>query len=258
MKGMSLGFIGGGRITRIFLDAIKPHKARPRNIVVCDSDPLVREKLQARFGSVISICDDHIAAAGQDVVFVALHPPAIAEVLGKVRDHIRQDAVVVSLAPKLTMARLSEILGGFNRIVRMLPNAPSAIGRGYNPVCFPDGLSGEEKQRLLVLFGNFGVSPEVAESKIEGYAIITGMGPTYLWFQLYALYELGLSFGLTEKELNEALPAMVNGTVHSMFSSYSREEVLDLIPVKPIAEHEEEWVKVYREKLTALYNKIKP
>jgi pyrroline-5-carboxylate reductase len=258
MEELTLGFIGGGRITRIFLDAIRPRKGRPRNIVVCDTDPAVREKLASRFGQVITICDDHVAAASQDIVFVSLHPPAIGDVLGKLQAHIRKDAILVSLAPKLTISRLSEILGGFSRIVRMLPNAPSAIGRGFNPVCFSGDLSAEEKQRLLVLFGNFGVSPEVGESKMEGYAIITGMGPTYLWFQLYTLYDLGLSFGLTEKDLAEALPAMVNGTVYTMFSEYSREEVIDLIPVKPIAENEEEWTKTYMEKLTALYKKIKP
>lgn len=253
-----MGFIGGGRITRIFLDAIKPRKGRPRHIVVCDPDADVRKKLESSYGDVISVCDDHIAAARQDVVFISLHPPVIGEVMGRVKEHVRKDAIVVSLAPKLTIARLTEILGGFSRIVRMLPNAPSAIGRGFNPVCFPETLSDEEKQRLSVLFGHFGVSPVVEESKLEGYAIITGMGPTYLWFQLYTLYELGLAFGLSGEDLAEALPAMVNGTVNTMFSGYSREEVLDLIPVKPIAEHEAEWTRVYNEKLSALFNKIKP
>lgn len=258
MKDKTIGFIGGGRIARIFLDAMKPHKERPQNIVVCDTDPRVRGQLEARFGNMILVCDDHAAAAGQDFVFIALHPPLIPEIMGQIKGHIQREAVVVSLAPKWTVSRLSELLGGFSRIVRMLPNAPSVIHKGYNPVFYPPDIKEDDKVLLRELFSYFGESPEVEEAKIEGYAIITGMGPTYLWFQLYELFHLGQSFGLSEKELSDALPAMVKGTVDTMFGEYSREEVLDLIPVKPIGEHEAEWTGVYREKLTALYNKIKP
>ncbi len=53
---------------------------------------------------------------------------------------LASDAVVVSLAPVLTLARLSEMLGGFGRLVRVLPNAPSLVGAGFNPVAFADDL----------------------------------------------------------------------------------------------------------------------
>jgi pyrroline-5-carboxylate reductase len=99
--------------------------------------------------------------------------------------------------------------------------------------------------------------PVVSETKLEAFAVISGMGPTYFWFQFYKLRELGLSFGLTDKEAREAVSYMVKGTLSTMSGTLKKEEVLDLIPVKPMAEHETEILSWYEQNLTGLYNKLK-
>jgi pyrroline-5-carboxylate reductase len=89
--------------------------------------------------------------------------------------------------------------------------------------------------------------------------LITGMGPTYLWFQFYQLVELAKTFGFSEDETRQALEKMVFGTIDTMFKSkLTPSEVMDLIPVKPIGEYEETIKNFYKTKLPELYNKIKP
>jgi pyrroline-5-carboxylate reductase len=140
----------------------------------------------------------------------------------------------------------------------MIPNAPSIINEGYNPVAFHPALVGADKESLLALFKVLGDAPEVGEEKLESYAILTAMGPTYLWFQLYELQNLGRQFGLTEQELNDGISKMVTGAVKAMFESrLAPEEVMDLIPVKPLGEEELNIKNVYRSKLAALYQKLK-
>jgi pyrroline-5-carboxylate reductase len=41
-------------------------------------------------------------------------------------------------------------------------------------------------------------------------------------------------------------------------SGLTAPEVIDLIPVKPIGEHESQIVEIYRNKLIGLFEKIKP
>jgi pyrroline-5-carboxylate reductase len=51
---------------------------------------------------------------------------------------------------------------------------------------------------------------------------------------------------------------MLQGSVHTMFdSSLKPEEVMDLIPVKPLGEDEETIRDSYRTKLMSLYGKLK-
>lgn len=258
MNEKSLGFIGGGRVTMILLAALEKRSLLPEQVVVSDMNADVLESLGQRFPSVRTVVGGNAEAAGQDIVFLALHPPAAGEVLGPIRGFIRKDAIVVSLMPRLTIAQLSGMLGGFPRIIRMIPNAPAIIGKGYNPVMYPAGLSAPEKDAVARLFSAFGTCPEVAEPILEAYAVITAMGPTYLWFQLYELGALARSFGMSETEAAEAVRQMAEGTLATMAESgLAPERVMDLVPVKPLGADETAILAAYRERLPGMYAKLK-
>jgi pyrroline-5-carboxylate reductase len=99
----------------------------------------------------------------------------------------------------------------------------------------------------------------VAEEKLEAYALLTGMGPTYLWFQLQALREVAAGFGLSEADILPALKRMVCGATRTLLESgLTPTEVMDLIPVKPLAEMEPQVTEMYRTRLPGLYQRIKP
>lgn len=257
MKTKMIGFIGGGRITRIFLAGWQRAGQWPGKIVVSDCNAETLAKLQARFPAIETAASR--VAAAQDVVFLAVHPPVMAEVVAGIKGALQPGALVVSLAPKFTIAKLTELLGGFTGLARVIPNAPSVLNLGFNPVVFAPGLAIADKATLTALLKPLGECPEVAEAKLEGYALLTGMGPTYLWFQLQALREVAGGFGLSDAEVAPALKRMVCGATRTLLESdLSPAEVMDLIPVKPLAEMEAQVAELYRTRLPALYQKIKP
>jgi len=254
----SIGFIGGGRITRIILGGLERKEKWPGKVIVSDANADVLKDLQKRFPKIEAVGGDIKIPAAADVVFLALHPPAIMGILGEVKSKLHRDAIVVSLAPKVAISQISAGLDGFSRIVRMIPNAPAVVNKGFNPLAFSAAFSKEEKKQLYSWFKVLGDCPEVAEEKLEAYTIITAMGPTYFWFQLYELEELGKSFGMTPKEVKESLAKMMKGALKTMTDSgLSPSEVMDLIPVKPLGEEEANIRNIYRTKLQGLYSKLK-
>lgn len=259
METLSIGFVGGGRIVRIILAAWQKKGFRPKAVVVSDPNPGALNALQHALSGVDHrLIYDNAKAASQEVVFLAVHPPALGEVLPEIAPHLQKDALVISLAPKLRIAAITKLLHGHPRIVRTIPNAASIINQGYNPVAFGAAISHSEKQELLRWFALLGTTPEVDEAKLEAYALITAMGPTYLWFQLDELEALSRSFGLSPADAKEAIGEMIHGTaalLHNAGLAY--EEVVDLIPVKPIGEHEAQIRGIYRDKLGVLYTKLK-
>jgi pyrroline-5-carboxylate reductase len=254
----SIGFIGGGRIARIMLGGFDRKDKWPGRVIISDANADVLKALKKRFPKIEEAGGDIKKSATADVVFLALHPPAIMGILGEIKSTPRRDAVVVSLAPKISISQLSGGLAGFSRIVRMIPNAPSVVNKGYNPLTCSAAFSKDDKKKLRSWFKILGDCPEVAEDNLEAYAILTAMGPTYFWFQLYELEELGNSFGLTHKEIKEGLTKMLKGTLKTMIDSgLSPMEVMDLIPVKPLGEEETNIRSIYRTKLQGLYGKLK-
>ena len=259
MNTKSIGFIGGGRVARIFLEGWQRTKAMPDKIVVSDCNAETLAKLKARFPTIETAPGNSAAAAAQDIVFLAVHPPVMAEVVAGIKGSLKSGALVVSLAPKFTLTKLTELLGGFARLARVIPNAPSVMNLGFNPVTFAPALTAADKTELTGLFAPLGDFPEVAESKLEGYALLSGMGATYLWFQLQALREVSAGFGLTDADITQALKRTVCGATRTLLESgLTPAEVMDLIPVKPLAEMEAQVGEMYRTRLPALYQKIKP
>ncbi len=255
----SVGFVGGGRIARILLVGLSRCGKLPSQVVVSDvsSEPL--EKLKSLVPEVKTVVNGNKDAAAADIVFLALHPPAIVSAANEIKMVLKSEAILVSLAPKVTMARLKDMLDGFDRLVRMIPNACSIVNSGYNPICFSSAISESEKQELINWLSGLGECPEVAEEKLEAYAMLTGMGPTYFWFQWVELVELGKSFGLTAEEASDGVKKMLVGAVRTLFESgLSPDDVIDLIPAKPLADEEPQIRTAYKQRLTALYQRLKP
>ena len=259
MSAKTIGFIGGGRITRVFLGGWRKAGTMPAKVVVSDIDAQALARIKESFGAVEIVCDDNAAAMGQDVVLLALHPPAIPDALAGLQGSMRPTSILVSLAPKLTMVRLSDLLGGFDRLVRVIPNAPSIVGAGFNPVAFSSRLTSADRVLVKDLLSPLGEVYETAEEKLEAFAVLTGMGPTYFWPLLYELVALGESFGLTSTEATAGTRQMLAGTVATMFDSgLDAKAVQDLIPVKPLADMEQMILDAYRTNLKAVFEKIRP
>lgn len=258
MKEKSTGFIGGGRITRVFLEGFGRKGVQFPRIFVSDTNTETLQRLKERFPHIEVLANDNRTPASAELVFLALHPPVVPDVLKDIRKSLRADSIIISLAPKITMAKVSEILGGFSRIIRMIPNAPSVVNEGYNPVVFGVGINEQEKDELLRLFSTLGECPVVKEETLEAYAILTGMGPTYFWFQWEELARIAKSFGIKPADARAALSRMIDGAAKTLFlSGLSPEEVMNLIPVRPLGDEEESIKTLYHSKLEAAYKRLK-
>ncbi|MEI6679197.1 MAG: NAD(P)-binding domain-containing protein [Mariniphaga sp.] len=257
METESLGFIGGGRITKIFLQAFANKKEKFNSILVYDTNADVLNALKHQFPQ-IEIADNLHQAAKQSILFIALHPPVIMETLDRISEIVSNDTMVISLAPKITIEKIASKLKTAN-IARMIPNATSYINEGYNPVTFAPDFSGKEKSASLEILNLLGNTFEVAENKLEAYALLSAMLPTYFWFQWEELSQIGTQIGLTDQESKASVHQTLLAAINLMFNSkLSPEQVMDLIPVKPIGEHQAQISEIYQTKLMGLYSKIKP
>ena len=253
----SVGFIGGGRVTKILLQGFKNKDVKFEKVVVTDTNPEVLTKLKKQFPEIITA--DTKSAAGQDIVFIALHPPVVMDTLELIKNDLKAGATVISLAPKINLPKLSLKLGHIKNLARLIPNATSYINEGYNPVTFASGFDPSIKQLILDLLKTLGNTFEVSEERLESYAIMSAMLPTYFWFQWRELAEIGGKIGLTHEESKKSIYETIIASLNLMYKAgLTPSEVIDLIPVRPIGEHEQQITEIYKTKLIGLFEKIKP
>jgi len=244
-------------VTKILLQGFKNKNVKFGKIVVTDTNPEVLANLKKQFPEVEA--SEAKVAASQEIVFIALHPPVVMDTLEVVKNDVKADAVVVSLAPKINLPKLSMKLGHVKNLARLIPNATSYINEGYNPVTFAAGFDNSMKQEVMELLSTLGTTFEVSEEKLESYAIMSAMLPTYFWFQWRELAEIGNKIGLSEEESKRSIYKTIVASLDLMYKSgLSASEVIDLIPVKPIGEHEPQITEIYKTKLIGLFEKIRP
>ena len=251
----SIGIIGAGRIAHILLGGWKHTATALPPIRVYDVSTEALTTLKTAFPQVqISTLEE---TSNSDLRLLGVHPPVLADLLPQIRPLLRPEAVVCSLAPKLRLPQLQAQLGGFHRLARMNPNATSIIGQGMNPLVFAPQLPEVARLSLRTLFAPLGHLPEVADEQLESYAVISAMGPTYFWFQFHALEQLAESFGLARHEARQAIAAMLHGAVDTLLSSeLPPEVVMDLVPVRPLADDEETITNMLATRLRAIHSKL--
>lgn len=180
------------------------------------------------------------------------------ETLEKIKTVVSEQTILVSLSPKITIEKMASVVAA-KQIVPILPNATSIINHAYNPVAFAVPMTEIQKWYVLEMLNLLGVAFETSEEKLEAYALISAMLPTYFWFQWLEIESIGQQLGLSEIECKEAIYETLNAALNTMYRSEMKpEEVMDLIPVKPIGANEDEIRAIYQEKLIGLYQKIKP
>jgi pyrroline-5-carboxylate reductase len=253
----TIAFIGGGRITRILLQAFKNAKVTFSCVTVYDIDEGALNSLKARFPHLqTSSKIEEISPA--DLVILAVHPPVVMETLEKIKTKLKGNSVLLSLAPKFSIWKLESLLANLPNIARMNPSASAIVNKGVNPISFSGSFDKVVKESLISLLQPLGYLPEVTDSKIEAYAVVSAMGHTYFNFQVQKLKELAISFGMTDEEASKAISNMLWGTTETLFhSGLTYDEVNDLVPVKPMNDVEEIISGYYDKYLTGIYNKIK-
>ena len=252
----SMGFIGSGRAAKIILGGLRDAQGLDFRVIASDTAQDVIDGLIKEIPGVMSAGNDNKKSAGCDYVFISLHPPVFVDELKKISDAVKDDAVIISLAPRIKIGKIREITGVKN-IIRLIPNSPSILGKGYNPVVFSDEFDPALKREMISIFEKLGELVEVREESLEIYAVITAMGPTYFLFQWKELLDLAIDFGLSEKDAMDGVRQMLSGTL-SLFSKpgMSFAEKNDLIPVRPLSEAEDNIKNIFRNGLNSIFNKL--
>lgn len=253
----SLGFIGGGKNTRILLNAFTNKDLKFRRVVVSDINPLVIERLKEQYPFVDA--ESASAAAGQSIVFLAMDQDMLMDTLGLISSEFSENTIIISMAPDINFAKLALRLQNFHKIARVLPAPAAYINEAYTPVAFSSGFTQSEKDDVLELFGHLGKSFEVPEDKLQTYSAMSAVFPAYFWYQWQEMINMGTEMGLSEAETADFISESLRSSLNLRYrSGLSEQQVIDLMPFSPVEENEAEIREGYRRRLVDLYRRHRP
>lgn len=127
---MKLGFIGTGNMASAIMGGIIKNQIIPANeIIGADVMEAGRKRVKEQFGIQVT-ADNHEVVRNSDVVILSVKPQFYAEVIAEIKDDVREDQIIITIAPGKTLAWLKEQFGKNVKIVRTMPNTPALVGEG--------------------------------------------------------------------------------------------------------------------------------
>jgi len=135
--------------------------------------------------------------------------------------------LVLSIAAGIRSVDLARWLGGYDAIVRTMPNTPALIGMGVTGLAAQPGVSAPQREQADAVMRAVGKTVWLEdESQIDPVTAVSGSGPAYVFFFLEAMQEAALQMGLTPQQGRELALATFTGAAQLAAQSDEPVEVL--------------------------------
>ena len=198
MLTQKIGFIGAGKMGGALIEGILRNKlVSPENLWVCDK---FAEKLAllAEKGVNTSTRIEPIIR-NTDVIFIAVKPQNIPEVLENLKGKIQASQLVVSLAAGITTSFIIKKLNKEIPLIRIMPNMPALLGEGITAISPIEKVNLEQKGLARKILETAGEVIEVPESQQDAVTGLSGSGPAYIYNVIQGLIRGGIRAGLNSE-----------------------------------------------------------
>ncbi len=136
------------------------------------------------------------AAAQAEVVFLGVKPYQITDVCTEIRDALKPEAVVVSVAAAVTIEMMEAALVPGQPVIRTMPNIPLSVGAGVVGLSAGTHVSKQQVEQVAELLGASGSVHVLDEDQIDALSAIAGSGPAYAFYLAEHMAAAGAELGL--------------------------------------------------------------
>jgi pyrroline-5-carboxylate reductase len=160
--------------------------------------PQARAVLSAQCGVSAEATLPYCLDAGE-VVVLAIKPQNMREVAQELGPKL-DDQLVVTIAAGIRTCDLSRWLGGYERIVRVMPNTPALVLAGISALFALPAVDASARAHAESILSAVGSTVWVErEELLDAVTAVSGSGPAYVFYFMEAIMraaeELGLSAG---------------------------------------------------------------
>ena len=204
------GFIGMGNMGYAMLKGLLS-VYMPSDIIFTCPDLEKCKRISQETGVRYAESNAECANNAQYVV-LAVKPQVYNVVLKNINNVIREDSVVISIAPGISIDNIKSQLGINARVVRAMPNTPALVGEGMTGVAYDkENFSFEEREVIDSFFNSFGKVVYVSENQMNAIVCASGSSPAYVYMFIEALADSVVKYGVPRKDAYQMAAQTVMG-----------------------------------------------
>lgn len=213
---MKIGFIGLGNMATAMMGGII------KNNIVDASDIIGTDRTEANvqkaYDNLLINCvkDNATCAKMVDILVLSVKPQVYPVVINEIKDSIKENCIIVSIAPGKTIEWLEKQFNGDadikRKIVRCMPNTPALVLEGCTGVCKNKNVTDEEFDKVLKILRGFGKAYEVSENQMDAVVAVSGSSPAYVFMMIEAMADAAVLEGIPRDKSYEFAAQAVLGS----------------------------------------------
>ena len=188
---MKYGFIGCGNMGSSLVRAL--HKSTT-DIAVADFSEKSKD-----FAKELGILhtDNETIIKNCNRIFLGVKPHIMASCLAPLQSLLAEKKpLLISMAAGVEIAKIEELVGCKLPIIRIMPNTPTAVGKGTIVYCRNELVDDETLNDWLSDMAPCGIVDALQESLIDVASALSGSGPAYMYMMIEALADGAVACGL--------------------------------------------------------------
>ncbi|MCW4021103.1 MAG: pyrroline-5-carboxylate reductase [Candidatus Bathyarchaeota archaeon] len=188
---VKVGFIGSGKMAEALIRSMLNMEIMQVLVIASDISE-ERRNLIGNLDNVEATDDNLKVVEDAEVIFIAVKPQNIDEVLDEVKD---TDKLVVSIAAGVPIRRLESKLTKA-RVIRIMPNTPCLVGEMAGGFALGTRATEADAEMLMKLLKNAGTIFQMDEEHLDTVTALSGSGPAFIAYIVKAMAEGAVKQGL--------------------------------------------------------------
>lgn len=211
---MKYGFIGCGNMGSSLVRALTN---TTKDIAIADFSAKAKDFAQSLS---LAYVDNEVLVNSCDRIFLAVKPHILSSCLAPLKGLLAEKKpLLISMAAGVEIAQIESMLDVKLPIIRIMPNTPTAVGKGVILYCCNDLVDAAILEDWLADMAPCGLLNPLPESQIDAASALSGSGPAYMYLMIEALADGAVACGLPRDKAMLYAAATMEGAARMYLSS---------------------------------------
>ncbi|HDZ24840.1 MAG TPA: pyrroline-5-carboxylate reductase [Desulfobacteraceae bacterium] len=190
------GFIGAGNMgTALIKGLIESGVYGKGQLGASDKDSSALKRMADQFG-VESYGSNRDLVNQCSTVVLSIKPQNMKDVLDEVKDGIRGDHLIISIAAGIPLKMIHDVLKRDIPLIRVMPNTPALVQKGVSALAAGEFATPEHITVARTIFDAVGDTVEEEETMMDAVTALSGSGPGYVFRMMECMVDAGVGVGL--------------------------------------------------------------
>lgn len=174
------GFIGTGSMGSMLIRKFIGTGLVAPGAISASSKSGISARALAGTTGITAVPSNRTVAGNADILFICVKPLEVRGVLTEVRDVLKHDTLLISIAGCVSLENLRDWAGDTVHCVRVIPSVTAEENAGISLIAWGYGVTPGDKKLVLGLLNAISTAVEIEEQDFDLYTDLTSCGPALI------------------------------------------------------------------------------